>query len=132
MGQRHISSGSPFEADIGYSRAVVADGWIFVSGTTGYDYSTMRMPDGVEDQCRNVLATIDKALAEAGAGLNDVVRVRYILPDASEFRKCWLILSAAFGEARPAATMIQAGLMEPEMKIEIEVTARVPKTAPGV
>jgi enamine deaminase RidA (YjgF/YER057c/UK114 family) len=132
MVQRHISSGSPFEADIGYSRAVVVDGWIFVSGTTGYDYSTMRMPDGVEDQCRNVLATIDKALAEAGAGLNDVVRVRYILPDASEFRKCWPILSAAFGEARPAATMIQAGLMEPEMKIEIEVTARVPKTAPGV
>lgn len=126
MSVRHISSGSPFEAEIGYSRAVVADGWIFVSGTTGYDYATMEMPDSIEDQCRNTLAIIAKALAEAGAGLNDVVRVRYILPDGGLFPRCWPILNAAFATARPAATMIEARLMEPEMKIEIEVTARMP------
>ncbi len=132
MSVRHISSGSPFENEIGYSRAVVADGWVFVSGTTGYDYDTMALPDSVEDQCRNSLANISKALVKAGAGLNDVVRVRYILPDAAEFPKCWPILSAAFAMARPAATMIEAKLMEPAMKIEIEVTARMPKADPGV
>ena len=131
MSVRHISSGSSFEKEIGYSRAVVADGWIFVSGTTGYDYATMTMPDRIEDQCRNTLATISKALVQAGAGLNDVVRVRYILTDGSEFRKCWPILSSAFAMARPAATMIEARLMEPEMKIEIEVMARMPKAGGG-
>lgn len=126
MSVRHISSGSPFEAEIGYSRAVVADGWVFVSGTTGYDYTTMQMPESVEDQCRNALANISRALVKAGSGLNDVVRVRYIVPDASDFPKCWPILNSAFKMARPAATMLQAGLMEPAMKIEIEVTARMP------
>nr|WP_026198247.1 RidA family protein [Wenxinia marina] len=124
---RHISTGSPFEARIGYSRAVVADGWVFVAGTTGYDYATMTMPERVEDQCRNALATIRRALEEAGASLNDVVRVRYILPDAAEWPACWPVTSDAFATARPAATMLVAGLQEPEMKIEIEATARLPR-----
>lgn len=122
--RKHISTGSPFEARIGYSRAVVCDGWVFVSGTTGYDYATMTMPDAVEDQCRNALATIARALAEAGASLDDVVRVRYILPDKADWPSCWPIVSEAFGTARPAATMLMAGLQEPEMRIEIEAMAR--------
>ena len=126
MSVQHISSGSPFEAEIGYSRAVVADGIVYVAGTTGYDYATMELPESVEDQCRNTLANISRALVKAGAGLNDVVRVRYILPDSAEFPKCWPMLRSAFGVARPAATMIEARLMNPAMKIEIEVTARVP------
>jgi enamine deaminase RidA (YjgF/YER057c/UK114 family) len=121
-----ISTGSPFEEQIGYSRAVVTDGWIFVAGTTGYDYATMTMPPDVTDQCRNALATIANALAQAGASLDDVVRVHYILPDKSDWPACWPITSQAFAKARPAATMIVAGLQEPEMKIEIEVTARLP------
>ncbi|MBL3569199.1 RidA family protein [Rhodovulum sp. BSW8] len=126
MARRLISTGSPFEAKIGYSRAVIADGWVFVAGTTGYDYATMTMPAAVETQCANALATIAAALAEAGASLDDVVRVRYILPDRADWPACWPVLSEAFARARPAATMILAGLMEPEMKIEIEVTARLP------
>lgn len=126
MSRQHISSGSPFEAQIGYSRAVVEEGWVFVAGTTGYDYDTMTMPESVVDQCRNALKTIEKALAEAGATLDDVTRVRYILPDPADFEPCWPVLSEAFATARPAATMMVAGLMNPEMKIEIEVTARVP------
>jgi enamine deaminase RidA (YjgF/YER057c/UK114 family) len=124
--RRHISTGSPFEAQIGYSRAVVCDGWVFVAGTTGYDYATMTMPGGVEEQCRNALATIGRSLAEAGAGLDDVVRVRYIVPDPADWPACWPITSHAFATARPAATMVSAALQEPAMKIEIEVTARVP------
>jgi len=96
MDRRLISTGSPFEAQIGYSRAVVCDGWVFVAGTTGYDYTTMTMPAGVEDQCRNALATIAAALAEAGAGLRDVVRVRYILPDPADWPPCWPLVAAAF------------------------------------
>ena len=126
MPRQLISSGSPFEAQIGYSRAVVEGGWIFVAGTTGYDYATMTMPDDVVDQCRNTLKTIEKALHEAGASLDDVTRVRYILPDPADFEPCWPVLSEAFAQARPAATMIVARLMNPDMKIEIEVTARVP------
>ncbi len=124
---QHVSTGSPFEEKIGYSRAVVADGWVFVSGTTGYDYATMSMPDGIADQCRNTLATIERALTEAGASLDDVVRVTYVVPDPKEWPVCWPITSKAFARARPAAMMISAGLQEPEMKIEIEVTARLPK-----
>ena len=120
----HISSGSTFEAEIGYARAVLEDGWIFVSGTTGYDYATMTLPEGIEDQCRNALDTIARALNEAGAGLDDVVRVRYILPDRADWPPCWPIVRQAFARARPAATMIVAGLQEPAMRIEIEVTAR--------
>ncbi len=125
MTRRHISTGSPFEAEIGYSRAVVTDGWVFVSGTTGYDYATMTMPEGVEDQCRNALGTIERALHEVGANLDDVVRVRYILPAAADWPPCWPIVSAAFAQARPAATMLVAGLQAPEMRIEIEATARL-------
>ncbi len=127
MSRRLISTGSPFEAAIGYSRAVVCDGWVFVAGTTGYDYASMTMPPAVADQCRNALATIAAALAEAGASLDDVVRVRYILPDAADWPDCWPITAAAFARARPAATMIVAGLQEPAMRIEIEATARLPR-----
>ena len=126
MTRQHISSGSPFEAQIGYSRAVVEGGWIFVAGTTGYDYTTMSMPDNVVDQCRNTLKTISDTLEKAGASLDDVTRVRYILPDGADIEPCWPLLSEAFAKARPAATMIVAGLMTPEMKIEIEVTAKLP------
>jgi len=126
MTRQHISSGSPFEAQIGFSRAVVEDGWIFVAGTTGYDYRTMTMPESVVEQAANTLKTIEKALAEAGASLDDVVRVRYILPDPADFEPCWPVLRTAFATARPASTMMVAGLMTPEMKIEIEVTARQP------
>ena len=126
MTRQHISSGSPFEAQIGYSRAVVEDGWIFVAGTTGYDYRTMTMPESVVEQAANTLKTIEKALAEAGASLDDVVRVRYILPDPADFEPCWPVLRTAFATARPASTMMVAGLMTLEMKIEIEVTARQP------
>lgn len=126
MSRRHISTGSPFEAQIGYSRAVVVNGWVFVAGTTGYDYATMTMPDTITDQCRNTLATIASALHDAGCTLDDVVRVTYIVPDAAEWPACWPIVAAAFASARPAATMISAGLQDPAMKIEIEVTARVP------
>lgn len=126
MSVQHISTGSPFEEKIGYSRAVVADGWVFVAGTTGYDYAQMTMPDSIEDQCRNTLKTIEKALAEAESSLDHVVRVTYIVPDPADWPKCWPITSEAFARARPAATMISAQLQEPAMKIEIEVTARLP------
>ena len=129
--RRSISTGSPFESEIGYSRAIVADGWVFVAGTTGYDYSSMTMPDSIEEQCRNALQTIENAFKEAGSSLNDVVRVRYIVPDPAEWPACWPVTSKAFEHSRPAATMISAGLQEAEMKIEIEVTARVPGAAAG-
>ncbi len=122
---RRIASGSAYEALIGYSRAVVDDdGWIFVSGCTGVDPATMTLGGGVEAQCAAALATIARALAAAGASFADVRRVRYILPDPAEFEPCWPQLRAAFGDAMPAATMIVAGLIDPKMRIEIEVTAR--------
>lgn len=122
---RHITTGSPFEQQIGYSRAVVTDGWVFVAGTTGYDYDTMDMPTDVVDQCRNALATIEKALAAAGSSLDAVVRVRYILPDPADWPACWPVVSEAFANARPAATMMAAQLQNQEMRIEVEVTAKV-------
>ena len=125
MQPRHNSTGSPFEVQIGYSRAVVSGGLVYVSGTTGYDYATMTLPDTVVDQCRNALATIARVLEQAGSSLHHVVRVTYVLPDRADFPACWPLTSAAFATARPAAMMIQAGLMEPAMKIEIEVTARL-------
>ena len=121
-----ISTGSPFEANIGYSRAVVQDGWVFVAGTTGYDYETMIMPEPVETQCENAFRTIADALAEVGASLDDVVRVRYILPDPEDWPTCWPITAKAFATARPAATMFAAKLQSKDMKIEIEVTAKLP------
>jgi enamine deaminase RidA (YjgF/YER057c/UK114 family) len=122
--RRLISSGSTFERDIGYSRAVVDGDWIFVSGTTGFDYATMTIPDNVVAQARQCLINIEKALLDAGSRMADVVRVRYILPNVEDFEPCWPVLRASFGEIRPAATMISAGLSDPRMKIEIEVTAR--------
>ena len=123
MTRRLISSGSSFEAQIGYSRAVVAGDWVFVSGTTGFDYSTMTIADDVVAQAAQCLKNIEAALREAGSSLADVVRVRYILPDGTLFERCWPVLRQAFGEVRPAATMLSAGLADPRMKIEIEVTA---------
>jgi enamine deaminase RidA (YjgF/YER057c/UK114 family) len=125
MTRRLISSGSTFEAQIGYSRAVVDGDWIFVSGTTGFDYTTMSIADDVVAQAEQTMRNIGAALAEAGAGFADVVRVTYILPDADEFPKCWPVLRRYFGEVRPAATMISAGLVDKRLRIEIEVTARV-------
>ena len=124
MARRLVSSGSRFEAEIGYSRAVVDGEWIFVSGTTGFDYATMTIVDDVVAQCEQVMKNIDTALKEAGASMADVVRVRYILPRREDFEPCWPVLRAYFGAVRPAATMIQAGLSDPRMRIEIEVTAR--------
>jgi enamine deaminase RidA (YjgF/YER057c/UK114 family) len=125
MTRRLISSGSTFEKEIGYSRAVVDGEWIFVSGTTGFDYSTMTIPEGLDEQTEQALKNIEAALAEAGSSLRDVVRVTYILPNADEFSQCWTTLRKYFGEIRPAATMISAGLADPRMRIEIEVTARI-------
>ena len=124
--RRLISSGSPFEAEIGYSRAVVQGDWVFVSGTTGFDYATMTIADDVAAQAEQCLRNITVALEQAGASLRDVVRVTYVLPDASQFERCWPVLRQAFGEIRPAAMMISAGLADPRMRIEIEVTALKP------
>ncbi len=119
-----IFSGSTFETDIGYARAVVSGEWIFVSGTTGFDYETMAIAPDVVSQCARALRNIEWALAQAGAGLRDVVRVHYLLPDRADFPPCWPLLREAFGGAAPAATMMVAGLSDPRMRIEIEVTAR--------
>ena len=121
--RRLISSGSSFEAEIAYSRAVVQGEWVFVSGTTGFDYATMTIAEDVTAQAEQCLRNIGAALAQAGAGLHDVVRVTYVLPDASDFPRCWPVLRQVFGDIRPAATMISAGLADPRMRIEIEVTA---------
>jgi len=123
MQRKLISSGSTFEAEIGYSRAVVVGDWVFVSGTTGFDYSTMSIADDVVTQTEQCLKNIENALVQAGSSLKDVVRVTYVLPDGSEFEKCWPLLRKYFGEIRPAAMMVAAGLADPRMKIEIEVTA---------
>jgi enamine deaminase RidA (YjgF/YER057c/UK114 family) len=123
MNRKLISSGSTFEAEIGYSRAVVQGDWIFVSGTTGFDYATMTISDELEHQTEQCLRNIEAALVQAGSGLADVVRVTYVLPDGGDFPKCWPVLRKYFGEVRPAAMMIAAGLADPRMKIEIEVTA---------
>ena len=123
MDRRLVSSGSTFEAEIGYSRAVVAGPWVFVSGTTGFDYRTMTIADDVVAQAEQCLRNIAAALAEAGSSLADVVRVTYVLPAASDFEPCWPVLRRHFGAVRPAAMMISAGLADVRMKIEIEVTA---------
>lgn len=124
MTRRLIGSGSSFEAEIAYSRAVVDGDWVFVSGTTGFDYATMRIADGIVEQCEQALSNIEQALQQAGASMADVVRVHYIVPVAAEFALCWPVLRQWFGAVRPAATMISAGLADPRMHIEIEVTAR--------
>jgi len=123
MNRRLISSGSSFEAEIGYSRALVAGDWVFVSGTTGFDYSKMTIAEGLVEQTEQCLKNIEAALQQAGAALKDVVRVTYVLPEGDTFVQCWPVLRKYFGEVRPAAMMISAGLADPRMKIEIEVTA---------
>lgn len=118
-----ISSGSTFEAEIGYSRAVVQGDWVFVSGTTGFDYSTMSIPSDLQEQTEQCLKNIASALEQAGSSLKDVVRVTYVLPNGEEFPQCWPVLRKHFGDIRPAAMMISAGLSDARMRIEIEVTA---------
>jgi len=108
MSRKLISSGSSFEADIGYSRAVVDGDWVFVSGTTGYDYNTMTISASVVEQCEQCLVNIAKALDDSGSSIADVVRVHYILPDATEFKACWPVLQKYFGNVRPAATMFNS------------------------
>jgi enamine deaminase RidA (YjgF/YER057c/UK114 family) len=119
-----ISSGSPFEAQVGYSRAVVDGDWCWVAGSTGYDPETRAMPDAVAEQAANALKVIRSALAEGGFSLSDAVRVTYYITDARYWDEIIPVLGAAFGEIRPAATCIVCGLIKPEMKIEIEVTAK--------
>ena len=124
MAQRTlISSGSPFEAQIGYSRAVVAGDWVFVSGTTGFDYSDMTISSDLLEQTEQCFKNIQSALQQAGSSMADVVRVTYVLPDALQFESCWPVLRKYLGEVRPAAMMICAGLADKRMLIEIEVTA---------
>jgi enamine deaminase RidA (YjgF/YER057c/UK114 family) len=118
-----ITSGSTFEAEIGYSRAVAQGDWVFVSGTTGFDYASMTISDDLVVQTEQCLKNIAAALEQAGSSMADVVRVTYVLPDGGQFPQCWPVLRKYFGEIRPAAMMISAGLADPRMKIEIEVTA---------
>ena len=127
--RRLISSGSSFEAAVGYSRAVVDGGFVFVAGTTGFDYATMTIADDVVAQADQALRNVAAALAEAGASMKNVVRVRYLLPDLADFEPCWPVLRRYFGDVRPAGTVLSAGLLDPRMKIEIEVTARLPDGA---
>jgi enamine deaminase RidA (YjgF/YER057c/UK114 family) len=123
MQRKLISSGSPFEAEIGYSRAVVQGDWIFVSGTTGFDYATMTIADDIESQTEQCLRNIEAALLQAGSSLKDVVRINYVVPNGTEFPQCWPVLRKYLGAVRPAAMMISAALLDPRMKIEIEATA---------
>lgn len=125
-----ISSGSPFEQELAYSRAVVQGDWVFVSGTTGFDYATMTISDDVAVQAEQCFQNIAAALAQAGASLNDVVRVTYLLPNAQDFAACAPVLRRHLGEVRPAATMQCVGLLDARMKIEIEVTALKASTVP--
>jgi enamine deaminase RidA (YjgF/YER057c/UK114 family) len=124
MARRLIGSGSTFEREIGYSRAVVDGEWIFVSGTTGFDYKSMTISNDIAEQTEQCLRNIDAALKEAGASMRDVVRANYVVPNAAEFPECWPILRKYFGQIRPASMMISAGLADPRMRIEIEVTAK--------
>jgi len=124
VNRRLISSGSTFEREVGYSRAVVDGEWVFVSGTTGFDYQSMTISDNLLEQAEQCLRNIKSALEQAGASLGDVVRVTYILPQGNDFPACWPVLRKYFGDVRPAATMISAGLADPRMRIEMEVTAR--------
>ena len=123
MKRKLISSGSSFEKEIGYSRAVVDGNWVFISGTTGFDYEKMTIAEDIVLQTEQCIKNIISALEQADSKIEDVVRVTYILPDASEFEKCWPVLRKYFGEIRPAATMFSAGLADSRMKIEIQVTA---------
>lgn len=120
---KQISTGSPFEAAMGYSRAVVKGGWCFVSGVTGYDYTNMTMPEAASEQARNCFATIESVLKQGGFELADIVRIQYTVTDAAFVDELVPVLGASMSAVRPAATMVIAGLIRPEMKVEIEVTA---------
>ncbi|MGH1349339.1 MAG: RidA family protein [Methyloligellaceae bacterium] len=123
MSRVRVSQGSPFEQQIGYSRAIVEGKQVFVSGTTGFNYDTMEISEDVTEQTDQCLKNIGWALEQAGSSFEDVVRVRYLLPNAEDFEPIWPVLNKYFGEIRPAATMMVVGLLDPKMKIEIEVTA---------
>jgi enamine deaminase RidA (YjgF/YER057c/UK114 family) len=126
--RRRISSGSRFEEEIGYSRAVVDGDHVWVSGTTGYDYATMTIAEGdVVAQAEQCFRNIAAALAQAGAGLDDVVRVLFIVPRREDWQPCWPVVKRHLGAARPASTLIHAGLQTDAMRIEVEVTARLPR-----
>ncbi len=125
-GRRHLQSGSTFERDYGYARAVVDGRWVFVAGTTGYDYASMTISPDVTEQCRQALANIETALVQAGARLHDTVRVTYYLKDRNDFPACASLLKATFGASPPAATMIVCDMIDADVKIEIEVTALTP------
>jgi enamine deaminase RidA (YjgF/YER057c/UK114 family) len=127
--RRRISSGSRFEEEIGYSRAVVIGDDIWVSGTTGYDYATMTIEPDVVAQCEQAFRNIAAALAQAGATLDDVVRVLFIVPNPADWEPCWPVVKKYLGRARPASTLIHAGLQNDAMRIEIEVTARISRKA---
>ncbi|WP_018685002.1 RidA family protein [Actinokineospora enzanensis] len=122
--RRAILSGSTFEELVGYARAVVDGDRVHVSGTTGFDYTTMTISDDVVEQAEQCLRNIEAALVEADCTFADVVRVRYLLPERDDFEPCWPALRRCFGEVRPAATMLVCGLSDPRMRIEIEVEAR--------
>ena len=123
MATKLISSGSTFEKEIGYSRAVVADNWILVSGTTGFDYSKMTISDDLLEQAEQCFKNIEAALQQAGSSMKEVVRVTYVLPEAEDFEKCWPVMRKYLGDVRPSAMMLTAGLSDSRMKIEIQVTA---------
>jgi len=125
MARSRILSGSRFEEEIGYSRAVVDGDWIFVSGTTGYDYATMSIQPGVVEQCDQAFRNIEAALKQAGSRMDDIVRVTFILPDRADWPPCWPVVKNWFGDVRPASTLLHAGLQTDAMRIEIEVTARM-------
>ena len=124
MTRQKISSGSRFEAEIGYSRAIVDGDWIWVSGTTGFDYQTMTISEDVAEQADQTFRNIKAAMEKAGFSLEDVVRATYILPNAADFEACWPVFRKYFGETRPASTAFVAQLIDPRMKIEIEVTGK--------
>ena len=123
MARKLISSGSTFEKEIGYSRAVVVDNWVLVSGTTGFDYSKMTISDDLLEQAEQCFKNIEAALQQAGSSMKDVVRVTYVFPEAGDFEKCWPVMRKYLGDVRPSAMMLTAGLSDPRMKIEIQVTA---------
>lgn len=127
MKRKFISSGSEFENRIGYSRAVVDGDWIFISGTTGFDYATSKISDNISEQTEQCIKNIIYALKQADSDLNDIVRVMYILPKVEDFEKCWPVLRKHFGKIKPAATMFSANLADKRMKIEIQVTAKKKK-----
>ena len=127
MSVKHISSGSAFEDTIGYSRAVIDDNYVFVSGTTGYDYDSMSISDDIAEQADQCFRNIDKALRQAGSSLDHVVRVRYILSTNENLDTCWPVFKKYLDRARPAATLFIGQLLDDKMKLEVEVTARVLK-----